>query len=253
MKTITTERKEHTMKNTKRKIFVAALAISLVAIISMGSLAWFSGSDSVKNNFMVATSTDDQPEDVFSVDVYEVKPDGTKEQTGLSYTDVLPGDQLEKKAHVANTGYYDQYIRVIVTISDAPAWQAMLGTGFNDTTLLSCFEGFNQSKWNHITTEVYNKGTTDNAADDVIRIVMYYNDVLEGDHDSNPGDITVFTGVNIPSVMTQTHAVLFDDDSVEGFTIDVLAQAVQTENVVPDGTAAGSEAYAAFGTVGMTY
>ena len=252
MKTKNTNRKEHTMKNTKRKIFVAALALSLVAIISAGSLAWFSDSDSVTNNFMVATSDDNTEDDVFSVDVYEEKEGGTKEQTGLSYTDVLPGDPLEKKAHVANTGYYDQYIRVIVTISDAPAWQAMLGTDFNDTTLLSCFEGFDQSKWNHITTEVYDKGTA-KLKDDVIRIVMYYNDVLEGDHDSNPGDITVFTGVNIPSVMAQAHAVMFDDDGTEGFNIDVVAQAVQTANVVPSSTDAGSEAYAAFQTVGMPY
>ena len=252
MKTKNTNRKEHTMKNTKRKIFVAALALSLVAIISAGSLAWFSDSDSVTNNFMVATSDDNTEDDVFSVDVYEEKPNGDKEQIGLSYADVLPGDQLEKKAHVANTGYYDQYVRVIVTISDAPAWRAMLGTDFNDDTLLSCFEGFDQSKWNHITTEVYDNGTA-KLKDDVIRIVMYYNDIVKGAQNAPAGDIIVFEGVNIPSAMEQSHAVMFDNDSTEGFSINVVAQAVQTANVVPANTAEGNEAYAAFQTVGMTY
>lgn len=247
MNTKTTDRKEKTMKNVKSKIFLAALALSLVAIVSVGSLAWFSDAASVSNNFMVAQSDDDTPEDVFSIDAYEINPeDGSEERTGLTYTDVLPGASLEKKAHVANTGYYDQYARVIVTISDAAVWQAMLGTAFNDATLLSCFEGFDQTEWNHITTEA-------DATADVIRIVMYYNTALAGDHAGAADDVTVFTGVNIPETMTGAHAVLFDDDGNEGFSIDVLAQAVQTENVVPDGTAAGDEAYAAFQTVGLTY
>ena len=46
---------------------------------------------------------------------------------------------------------------------------------------------------------------------------------------------------------------MFDDDGTEGFSIDVVAQAVQTANVVPSSTDAGSEAYAAFQTVGMPY
>ena len=45
--------------------------------------------------------------------------------------------------------------------------------------------------------------------------------------------------------------VTFDDDGAAGFTINVVAQAVQTKNVVPANTAEGNEAYAAFQTVGM--
>jgi hypothetical protein len=44
--------------------------------------------------------------------------------------------------------------------------------------------------------------------------------------------------------MTQEHASHFDDDGIWGFTIDVKAQAVQSENV-------GNSAYDAFQTVGM--
>ena len=244
------------MKNAKRKVFVIALAVSLAAIISMGTLAWFSDFDSVTNNFMVAESDDDTRDDIFSVDVYEKNVSGTVTQYGLNYSDILPGDTRVKDVHVTNTGYYNQYIRVIVTISDADAWKATFGEAFNDASLVACFGGFDQTKWNHITTEVYDNGTTgaDETADDVIRIVMYYNEILKGEQSAEEGDdITVFTAVNIPDDLTREAAAMFGDDGEEGFSISVLAQAVQTLNVVPDGTAAEDKAYAAFQTVGMTY
>ena len=66
------------MKNTKKKVFVVALAICLVAIISMGSLAWFTASDSVDNTFKIADSNDDA-NDVFSIDLYEKKDTAIQE------------------------------------------------------------------------------------------------------------------------------------------------------------------------------
>ena len=44
------------MKMTKKKVFVTALAICLVAILSMGSLAWFNASDTITNKFKIADS-----------------------------------------------------------------------------------------------------------------------------------------------------------------------------------------------------
>lgn len=231
------------MKMTKKKVFVAALAICLVAIISVGSLAWFSAQDSVENKFYVADSDDDTADEIFSVDVYEYTEDSptVKVPAGETYNDITPGDVLKKEPHVANTGHYDQYIRVVVTISDAAVWQNMLGASFNDATLLACFDGFDQTKWNNISTEVL-------TASDEIRIVMYYNGILDGSDTANDAtsgttsDITVFNNVKIPTAMEQDDAAAFGTD---GFSIIVKAQAVQTENV-------GDSAYAAFQTVGMS-
>ena len=83
------------MKLTKKKVFVSALAICLIAIISMGTLAWFSAQDEVTNKFMIADSDDDTPDEIFSVDVWENTPDGDKDQDGYEYTDILPGDTAE--------------------------------------------------------------------------------------------------------------------------------------------------------------
>ena len=88
------------MKMTKKKVFVTALAGCLVAILSMGSLAWFSAQDSVTNNFYVADSEDNNPDDIFSVDVYEKYDsdgDGNPEeyQKGITYDDILSGSTLK--------------------------------------------------------------------------------------------------------------------------------------------------------------
>jgi len=228
------------MKMNKKKVLITALAICLVAILSMGSLAWFSAQDSVTNNFYVADSTDNTPEDIFSVDVYEKYDsdgNGTPEeyQNGISYKDILPGDELDKNAIVKNTGHYDQYIRVIITISDKAVWKSIVestGADFDTYDIKQHFIGFDASKWDLV------HSTMDNTGEN-IQYVLYYNDKLEA------GDsFSIFTGVEIPEAMTQEHASHFDDDGIWGFTIDVKAQAVQTENV-------GATAYDAFTTVGL--
>ncbi len=229
------------MKMTKKKVFVAALAICLVAILSMGSLAWFSAQDSVTNNFYVADSTDNDPDDIFSVDVYEKydsDDDGTPEeyQRGISYNDILPGDKLDKDAIVKNTGHYDQYVRVIITISDKAVFKSIVestGADFDTYDVRQHFVGFDSSKWDLVNSTMDNSGES-------IQYVLYLNDVLKA------GDFfSVFTGVEIPEAMTQEHASHFDDDGEWGFTIDVKAQAVQTDNV-------GDSAAEAFATVGMS-
>ena len=221
------------MKLTKKKVFVAALALCLVAIISVGTLAWFSAQDEVTNKFMIADSDDDTPDEIFSVDVWENTPDGEKDQDGYEYTDILPGDTLKKEARVENTGYYDQYVRVTVTISDAQAWIAALGADFN---VADVFDGFVAADWNHIWNNM-NGATT---IPENFVYVMYYKNIVK------PGDvINVFNNVKIPTSLTREEAVAFGGN----FDITVKAEAVQTENVVPEGTAAADAAWAAFKTV----
>lgn len=228
------------MRFNKKKIAVTALAVCLIAILSMGTLAWFSAQDSVENTFYVADSDDDTADKVFSVDVYEYTESSptVKVPSGETYNEVLPGDTLKKEPHVANTGHYDQYVRVIVTISDAAVWQSVFGNDFGDAALLACFDGFDMTMWSDIKTEV--------TAEDTIRVVMYYDGILDGTDTENDGqnevsDITVFKNVKVPSAMEKDDAAAFGAD---GFSIIVKAQAVQTENV-------GDNAVEAFATVGM--
>ena len=224
---------------SKKKLLSLALVIIMIATLSFGTLAWFTDSDEVTNDFLVAGSDDQNPDDIFSVDVWEdTDGDGVEDTTtGHTYKNILPGDKLTKVVKVENTGSYDQYIRVTVEISDAIAWQNALGENFNDETLIACFDGYDPDLWRRESSEF-------DAAADVIRITLYYN----GGNKENRGIvapnqvINVFTAVNIPASLTQEQAALF----AGGFEIKVTADAVQTENLGIDTANTICDAYEAF-------
>lgn len=114
------------MRMTKKKVFVAALAVALVAIISLGTLAWFNAGDEITNTFLVATDDEGAPD--FSVKVTETDLDGEETEDGVTYEDILPGDEIAKDPTVTNTGAYSQWIRVAVTLKNADAWYTAGGS-----------------------------------------------------------------------------------------------------------------------------
>lgn len=219
---------------TKKKLFAAALAICMLSTISFSTLAWFNATESVTNRFMVATTGSgtghDKEDKIFSLDLWEcVDEAGNKVSyrqdglTGWDYKDVLPGVKYIKQPTVENTGSYDQYIRIIVEISDAAAWHSAVG---RDYAFENCFVGFSEDMWTHIGVNYF-------PVDDKIVVVAYYDGVLE------PGKtLTPFSAVKIPESLTQDQAAAFEG----GFSINVKAHAVQTKNV-------GNSAYEAFKTV----
>ena len=219
------------MKNTKEKVFVAALAISLVAIISMGSLAWFSASDSVENTFKIASS-DDNADEVFSIDLYEMKDtdgDGvgeTKTNYGIVYGDnneVVPGADLSKEAYVENTGMYDQYVRIKVTLSDVTAWKTVLGISSltESVDLTAFFDVANDfdTTWHRNDAE-----TVYDAAADTLTYVYYYNGVLEAD----AAAVSFINGVSIPEDMTREDVVAMEGS----FKLSFVAEAIQSTNML---------------------
>ena len=211
------------MKGTKKKVLLASLAVCLLALLSARTLAWFTDSKEVVNEFKIATSEDTEKDDIFSVDVWENTPEGDKDQDGYVYEDILPGDVLKKEANVENTGYYDQYIRVTVTVSDAAAWQSALNTT-KVPKLEDIVNGWdrNANIWVDNSSEI---------VDDKIVYTMYYNGILQGDmesiYDNHKSVVTVFTEVKIPQSLTVEQAVAFKNN----FAISVKAEAVQTENL----------------------
>lgn len=224
------------MKFTKNKVFVAALAICLIAILSMGSLAWFNANDEVTNTFKVADSTtDNDTAPDFSIMVDETSniidssgPQRTED--GNTYENILPGDKLAKDPTVTNTSTtYKQYIRVNVIISKAFADQVAeaQGTTANTLDFSRLFDGFDATKYE--ATRVVDSTTLT----DYYIYAYYVNGKI------NAGDsFTVFTKVNIPNNFVQS------DMAYGTFNINVKAEAVQTENL-GDGVDTASEAFAA--------
>lgn len=206
----------------KKKILVIALAVCLLALISMGTLAWFTDSDSVTNQFHVATSTED-PDDIFSVGLQEkidTNGDGVADtlvDDGAQYEDIYPGAQLVKQPIVTNTGSYDQYIRVTVTVDGA--YDALVGD------LTGTFVGFDATVWTAAGKQ---------ANGDKVTYTYYLNQILVADASQ-----TLFTHVQIPAQLTQAD---FATLSAGSFDMEIIAQAVQADNT-------GSTAQEAFALV----
>lgn len=202
------------MKLTKKKVFVAAIAVCLVAILSMGTLAWFTAEDSVENKFLIADS-DGNGEADFSVDVKESDDQGTTwTDTGLTFDDILPGETLPKLAVVKNTSTgdkYSQYIRVTIKVVGAPAWQS----GYIGADLKYSL-GIDETVW-RITSVTWDSQTKTNT------IVMYLRDVLEKDEQA-----TIFKTVTIPSKFVNDATSQFNLDD---FNISIKAEAIQSESL----------------------
>ena len=209
----------------KKKVLIISLAVCLIAIVSMGTLAWFTAEDSVTNKFMIAESTTD-PDKTFGIDVWETVDtdrDGTTEEVGkgtkndnASFAQVLPGEALKKQPVITNTGVHPMYVRAIVTVSDMDYLKGNVWIG---DYAHSWFE-----------TDLFLAGTPADwkldsviTQDDEMILVYYYQNVL------GAGDTTsaIFNDVVIPTNLTVEDAMVIQD-----FTVSVLGQAIQSEHLV---------------------
>jgi len=217
------------MKMTKKKVFVSALAICLIAIISMGTLAWFTDTDEVNNYFKVSTDGTLPEVPDFKITLFETEVDPATNQKGdangngvvdkvktNTYENVAPGDVLPKDPTVRNDGAYDQWVRVKVTLNDYDKWQAVLGTGFDFRTL------FNVS-----TAWSYDTVITDDTAK-TLTLVYYLDAKLVPDQVSAP----LFDTFTVPGAFTVENMPV-------NFNLKIVAEALQADNT-------GSNAKTAF-------
>ena len=225
------------MKLNKKKVLVTALAVSLIAILSFGTIAWFSDTDEVTNKFMVADSTQN-PDKIFSVEVWEQvdqDKDGDYDaalfRNGYTYVKILPVDSLGKKPWVRNTGAYDQYIRVKVTLDHAQEWKDM-------DVAISDLIDVDNATWTRNDSETTTVGNK-------VTYVYYLNRILEP-YDEGGKEAYLFTNVTIPEKLTQTDMAEFTQGL---FAMDIVAEAVQTEHVCTVTGNVSVDAIAAFDTV----
>ena len=218
------------MKMTKKKVFVAALAVCLIAILSMGTLAWFNANDSITNNFMVADSDGDGTPD-FTVDVWEQDPENAtddagnviKDQDGVEYEAIAPGDVIAKNPTVENTGDYDQWVRVYVTFDEWAKIEASCEAQEISTDLRG---------WLNVDATAWTAVDDIVEENDTITYVYYYNYKLAKDQTA-----VLFTNLTIPGEFEQADMAFADGD----FNVTVKAEALQADNT-------GDSAYTAFAT-----
>lgn len=229
----------------KKKLLSLALVVIMIAILSFGTLAWFNDTDSVTNEFHVADSDQDGKPD-FSVDVIESTTDENGEKPGtpnadggFSYDKLLPGDTLSKIVWTENTGDYDQWIRVNVTISDWSVWEKAIikalkadgetnigNVAINDYVYTTLLEGFDRNLY-------LSKGyRNDDTVNDTTTYTLYYKEIVK------PGDsFQVMQNVKIPGVLEQEDM----NFGTDGFTITVKAEAVQVDNLKATSSVAAFE------------
>ena len=203
---------------SKKKILSLALVVIMIAILSFSTLAWFNDSDNVTNKFYVADSDDVSPDDIFSVDVYEevdTDGDGTpdeKEDEGLEFEDVVPGQVLPKAPIVENTGKYDQWVQMTITFASTKAWNTLVdGTVAGPIDLLTKAADFD-TNWKGVSFEV--------VGDTYVYTYYLKNPLKAGE------TVDVFTEVNIPTSLEQDDFFAIKDEAI---TLDVKAVAIQLE------------------------
>ena len=207
----------------KKKLLALAIVVIMIAILSFSSLAWFTDADSAKNDFTVAGAGQDDPDKIFSVDVKE-NVDGEEQPVdGMDFENVLPGDNFKKEAYVSNTGSYEQYIRVTMTITD---WNEI-----KDIVTIKMDEKFAEN-W-HIAEggiTVTEEGILVNNyvpvdANGNLVVTLYLNKKLQAQE-----KVDIMDYVEISKDATQ--ADFASANFADGFQIVFDADAAQTENIL---------------------
>ena len=214
------------MKNTKKKILVVALIISLVAIISIGSLAWFTAKDEVTNTIKLA--------DDFEITVFEHNfndPNTAVTTEGVTYTGIMPGQTIKKDPTVKNTGTHPEWVRVKVTLSHYDeVWENAIKAGEDGKIHLeNIFTGYDPAIWEQadgdpVVVPAVTEGT---PAPSTVTITFYLRNKLEPYSDTTNNQYKLFDSVTIPGELTSEQATAMNGQ----FTIKVEAEAIQAENL----------------------
>ena len=208
----------------KKRIFIVALAVCLIATIGFGTLAYFQSNKYLTNYFAVAGVDDPtdpdvtiSPDALFSITLDETditKNDKSRTESGNTYTGILPGDTLIKDPTVTNTGKYDAWVRVKVEVSDFTAWQTACAK-HGITNLTDIFKGHEESEWLQGQIDFVEDKQNDTAT-----FVYYYYDKVK------PGDsVRLFESITIPAAFD-----VKDMASLATFQLKITGEAIQAAN-----------------------
>lgn len=206
----------------KKRAFAVALVVCLIAVLGFGTLAYFQASGDLLNKFFVAGYDPNNPdvpvdpETLFSIKVDEEDIlNGGRTEDGNTYTDLMPGMTLKKDPTITNTGKYDAYVRVIITVTNANAWQtACAKHGITD--LADIFNGYVDADWTRDPAE-----DKADATADTITYTYYYNASVA------PGaSATLFDSLTIPEQFD-----VYDMSSLTKWELQIVGEAIQSKNI----------------------
>lgn len=205
----------------KKKLMAIALAVCVVAVLAAGaSLAYFTDKTETANNTFTMGNVK------ITLDETDLtKIDGSRTAEGNTYTNLYPGMDMVKDPIVHNVGKNDAWVRVIVRVANGAAFMDKFAIApYASSPLEGLTHGLGEG-W-QITAS-----TKDTAANDMVYTIVY-NTVLK------PGESTpaVFEKLYIPAAFGngEMAAITYknaNDEPVNGFTMSIHAEAIQSEGL----------------------
>lgn len=209
------------MKTKSKALLLTLCAVLLVTASMLGTMAYLTSTDEVKNTFTVGSVA-------ITLDETDVdnSTTGADRDRANSYK-LLPGHTYTKDPTVTvKKGSESSYVRMLVTVTfDKPLTDEKLATNLN-----SIFTGYNAANWNRNAknTETENEKT-------IITYEYRYNEKVSAATADNKLP-ALFTGIQVPGDWTNA-----DLAALGGIQINIVAQAIQA-----DGFKNEAAAWAAF-------
>ncbi|MGL4572499.1 MAG: BsaA family SipW-dependent biofilm matrix protein [Clostridium sp.] len=188
----------------KKKIITVIAAVAVVASLALGSLAFFTSKETVKNSFTtVAQGKEDKGGDA-GIDINENFDENQAKN-------MVPGDTVNKDVQVDSTASYPQFIRVKLD----PNWVDLKG---------NINENLNKTDKDSINLNCVN--LTDTITDNKwFKSGDYYYYIAAVQPKGQAGDTTARLLDSVTLASNTEEAVLGN-----GFTVDVTAESVQASN-----------------------
>ena len=212
------------MKTRSKALLLTLCAVLLVAASVLGTMAYLTSTDDVKNTFTVGQVK-------IKLDEAKVSTDGTAvtpaERVKENNYKLLPGHTYTKDPTVTVLKDSElSYVKMTVTFSNASQLDAIFApTG---ATLTSIFNGYDATTW------IY-KGNTKDADANTRTYEFWYKEAV-GAPNADVALDALFDSITVPGFITGDQL-----KTIEGMTITVNAYAIQA-----DGFANAEAAWDAF-------
>lgn len=199
------------MKKNRRNLFVSLLSLALVCVVAIGAtLAYFTDKTEVAQN--VFTTGHVNIELVDETNPTEGQIGGTYTDTGITYSKVMPGDNISKIVGVESV------------IDSEAAWVAIRVDVNNvDLPYSDREEAATSEIYNLVDAQVDHEMWSDRVFQPDGSVVYYYNTALDPFTENKAA--MLFDHIDIPGVEWG------NDYADMSFDIDVQAAAVQARNV----------------------
>ena len=200
------------MKTTKKALLLTLCAVLLVAASVLGTMAYLTSTDEVKNTFTVGSVA-------IKLDEAKANTDGSlvedADRVKANSYKLLPGHTYNKDPMVTVLkGSEPSYVKMTVTFSKANELDAIFDP--DGATLTTIFNGYDSSNWTY-------KGNTKNAADNTRTYEFWYKEAV-GAPTADVALDALFDSITVPGSITNEQL-----KTIEGMTITVNAYAIQAD------------------------